>query len=256
MKYSTYNKEIKYIIKQVKQASKIIAAGLKNRVILDKGSDDLVTDLDLAVEKFLINKMNKRFKGFSVVSEEYNPEGKMNEKCYTIDPIDGTINFANNLGHWCIQVGLIQDGKNIASVMFFPTEKEMFTATLGGGAFLNGKPIHVNSNEPSKVLYNFVVSKSAKFDATDLLRDVTTSVSRHERALGSQSAAFANVAAGRLGGSIFGAYSRWDIEPGRLLILEAGGTIIEKQNKYIIAANTKETAKAFNECVKKYYIAK
>ncbi len=256
MKYSTYNNEIQYIIKQVKSAAKIIRTGLKNKVVLDKGKDDLVTDLDFAVEKFLLKKMNHKFKNFSVVSEEYNPEGKMSENCFTIDPIDGTINFANGLGHWCIQVALIKEGKNVASVMYFGNEDELFTATLGGGAFLNGKPIHVNNIEKSKVLYNFVVSKSASFSAIDLLKDITNKVSRHERVLGSQSCAFAYVACGRLGACVFGAYSRWDIEPGRLLVSEAGGHIIEKKGKYILAANNAEVGNAFNAEVKKYYNAK
>ncbi len=256
MRYKTYNSEAHYITKVVMQASKIIKHGIKNKMVMDKGSDDLVTNLDLDVEKYILEKMNQKFVGYSVVSEDFNPDGKLSDNCFTIDPIDGTINFANGLGHWCIQVALIRGGKNIVSVMYFPVEKELYTATLGGGAYLNGKPIHVNSNEPSKVLYNFVVSKSATFEATELLKDITKNVSRHERVMGSQSSAFAQVACGRLGGFIFGAYSRWDIEPGRLLIEEAGAVIKEQVGKYVVAGNTEKTATAFNEYVKNYYAEK
>lgn len=256
MKFKTYNQEANFIIKAVKQASKIIKSGLKNKVVSDKGNDDLVTNLDYEVEKFLLKKMNKKFKDFSVVSEEFNPDGKMSENCFTIDPIDGTINFANGLGHWCIQVALIKGGKNVVSVMYFVNENELFTATLGGGAFLNGKPIHVNNLETNKVLFNFVISGSVKFSAVDLLDDITKNVSKHERVLGSQSSAFANLACGKLGACVFGAYSRWDIEPGRLLVSEAGGTIIDQKGKYIIGANNKTVCKAFNDEVKKYYNVK
>ena len=253
MKYKTYNEEANFITKVVLDASKIIKKNLNNVHASFKGKDDIVTNVDIEIENFIISKMKEKFPNHSIVSEEFNPDGKMSENCYTIDPIDGTVNFANGLGHYGIQIALVTGGKNVVSVIFFPNENELFTATLGGGAWLNGKPISVRKTPFRDMLYHFVISHKAKFDSFEILNEIKTKVSRHVRIMGSQSGAFANVACGRLGATVFGCFTRWDFEPGRLLVEEAGGKFLEVKNKYVIAGFDEEAVKVFDEIVSKYY---
>lgn len=251
MEFKTYSNEANYIIKVVKDAYKII----KNQDIEEfkKGSDDLFTNLDLACEKFIVEKLRKKFKDFAIVSEEYNANKKMEKNCFTIDPIDGTENFANGLPHWSIQVAMIENGKNVVSVLYFPIENELFVATLGGGAYLNEKPIHVNVRPDKESVYNFVISHTKNVAREELLNELGQKVSRHSRNFGSQSYAFACVACGRLGATLFGKYTRYDIEPGRLLVLEAGGAIAETPGEFIIAASNKSFAKNMYAVAKKYF---
>lgn len=253
MKYKTYNSEVNYMVKTVLDAYKIIKSGKMN--VWEKEEDNYVTNLDLEVEKFILSRMQQRFPEHSVVSEEFNPEGKMSENCYTIDPIDGTVNFSSGLGHWAIQVALISGGKNVASVLYFPVENELFTATLGGGAFLNGKQIHVSNTETKSTVYNYVVSHKKCVDDMGLLESLRT-VSRHFRSMGSQSSAFANLACGRIGATVFGAYSRWDIEPGRLLASEAGAKFADHEGEYIIAGNSDDIVQKMDDIAKKFLLHK
>lgn len=250
MEFKTYSNEANYLIKVVKDAYKII----KNQNIEEfkKGSDDLFTNLDLACEKFIVEKLRKKFKDFAIVSEEFNAGVKMEKNCFTIDPIDGTENFANGLPHWSIQVAMIEGGKNVVSVLYFPVENELFVATLGGGAYLNNEPIHVNVRPDKESIYNYVISHTKNIDREALALDISK-ISRHSRNFGSQSYAFACVACGRLGATLFGKYTRYDIEPGRLLVLEAGGAITETPGEFIIAASNKSLAQNLYKTAKKYF---
>ena len=251
MEFKTYSEEANYIIKVVKDAYKII----KDQKIEEfkKGSDDLFTNLDLACEKFIVEKLRKKFKDYAIISEEFNAGQKMEKNCFTIDPIDGTENFANGLPHWSVQVAMIEGGKNVVSVLYFPVENELFVATLGGGAYLNGSPIHVNVRPDKESIYNFVVSHTKNVDREKMIDEIGKKISRHSRSFGSQSYAFACVACGRMGATLFGKYTRYDIEPGRLLVLEAGGAIAETPGEFIIAASNKSLADGMYDVAKKYF---
>ena len=65
------------------------------------GENDLVTNLDLEVENFLIDETKKEYPDFDIVSEEFNTNNEVTKNCFIIDPIDGTINFANNSNSLC-----------------------------------------------------------------------------------------------------------------------------------------------------------
>ncbi len=250
MRYKTYNSEIQFLIKIVKKASKLIKN--KEFKVWEKKPDDFVTSLDIEVEKFILSKMKERFPNHVPISEEFNSNAEISDNAYTIDPIDGTVNFANYLSGWSIQIALKTEGKFIASVIYFPIEHELFSATLGSGAYLNNKPIHVSNTESSKIVYNFAVAHTSSVDSMGLLREITK-ISRHFRNIGSQSSAFCNLACGRLGATLFGGYNLWDIEPGRLIASEAGASFADHAGKYIIAANCKDTAQKFDAITIKYF---
>lgn len=73
--------------------------------ITNKGGEyDLITNLDLKIEKFLIDEIKKNYPNFDIVSEEFNNNNQITENCFIIDPNDGTINFSNNIPLWGIQI--------------------------------------------------------------------------------------------------------------------------------------------------------
>ena len=83
--------ELKFLIETVKEASKIITEDFE---VNAKGTQgDLVTNLDYEIEKFILNKINNQYPNFDVVSEEFNSKKELTENCFTVDPLDGTVNF-------------------------------------------------------------------------------------------------------------------------------------------------------------------
>ncbi len=116
------------------------------------GENDLVTNLDLEIEKYLINEIKKNYPDYNIVSEEFNENGKVTDNCFIIDPIDGTINFANNLPLWGIQIACRTEGRTVASIISFPKLNEVYYADETG-AYLNDQKISVHEVPIKNTLY-------------------------------------------------------------------------------------------------------
>ncbi len=229
-------KDLKFLIKIVKQASKLITTNVQVSPKDDKG--DLVTNCDFEVERFLIDKIKKNYPNFDIISEEFGKTEKLTENCFTIDPIDGTINFANGLPLWGIQVGCIRNGKTCAAVIYLPAMKDIFYADEAG-AYKNGKPIHVCNLKPESVLY-VGEKKFSSEKENHLLR----------RELFSSAVFFAWLSCGRLGAYIFSKnLHSWDCVPG-IFIAEQAGAVYCENKKFKIVANSLETVKYFEEIFK------
>lgn len=100
----------------------------------------------------MIHKIKENYSDFSIVSEEtYNKEN-LTDNCFIIDPLDGTINFAHGIPLWGIQVACIKNKKTCAAVIYLPRLNELYYADENG-AFLNDKPISVNSWDIHRGIY-------------------------------------------------------------------------------------------------------
>ena len=110
-----------------------------------KNPKDLVTDVDREVEHFLRGKIMQAFPDHAILGEE---EGISNtgrsEYQWIIDPIDGTTSFVHGAPLYSVSVGLYRNGKPYAGAIYVPRLDELYSASLGKGAFCNGKPIHVS----------------------------------------------------------------------------------------------------------------
>ena len=231
------NKELEFLKRVVIEANKLITEDFEVKAKDDKG--DLVTNFDYEIEKFIIGEIKKEYPEFDIVSEEFNSDGKLTKNCFTIDPIDGTINFANKLPEWVIQVACVKDGKTVAAVIYAPRFNELFSADESG-AYLNDKKISVNKLPVKKCLYE-VFGKN-RIPANKRM----FSFSRHLRNIGCAGIGYAYVAAGRFGGVIFRNETLWDYIPGMYIAKQAGAYIINEDECYI-AANTKEFAEILKE---------
>ncbi|MBN9663980.1 MAG: inositol monophosphatase, partial [Acidobacteria bacterium] len=109
-----------------------------------KGEYDLVTEADRASEKLVVERLKNHFPTHSVLGEEGGLRDNASEYCWYVDPLDGTTNFAHSYPAFNVTLGLERAGELIAGVIFDPVRQEMFAAELGGGAFLNGRRIHVS----------------------------------------------------------------------------------------------------------------
>ena len=114
--------------------------------IAKKGTIDLVTEVDLAIERMFRALIAERFPDHQVLAEEMGGSSTVPPgPCWVFDPIDGTTNFAHGLPIFCASLALEFGGVAEVAAIYDPTREELFTAERAGGAFLNGRPIHVSS---------------------------------------------------------------------------------------------------------------
>ena len=112
-----------------------------------KGRADIVTDVDLAAERVILDLVQSEYPQFSILSEESSPIETGSPYTWVIDPIDGTRNYAEGIPHFCVVVALAKGNDTVMGVTYDPIKEETFTAELGRGAFLNGSPIAVSDRQ-------------------------------------------------------------------------------------------------------------
>ena len=224
--------ELKFLTDIVKDASKLITDDFQVKA---KGSEgDLVTNFDFEIEKFIIEKIKKVYPDFAIVSEEFNSKNGLEKNCFTIDPIDGTVNFAHNIPLWGIQVACIKNGEPCAAVIYLVKLNELFCADETG-AYLNGKKIKVNPMYMKNGL--FVVEGSNRYPSIIKMQKYALK----PRVYNCACIDFAWVACGRLDGVIFTSDTIWDYTPGLYIAKQAGAVVINEPKSHI-AANTPELA--------------
>ncbi len=115
----------------------------------DKSKGNPVTEADLEVDRFLRDKLRAARPDYGWLSEETEDDAaRLNAKTvFVVDPIDGTIGFIKGRPHFTICAGIVRDGEPIAGAVYNPITEECFTAAKGGGARLNGVPIHPSGRE-------------------------------------------------------------------------------------------------------------
>ncbi|MDO5556751.1 MAG: inositol monophosphatase [Clostridia bacterium] len=230
-------KELEFLIDVVKNASLLINEDFEVKA---KGEDgDLVTNFDFEVEKYIIERIKEKYPDFKIVSEEYNSHNELSDNCFTIDPIDGTINFAHNIPLWGIQVACIKNSKTCASVIYLPRLNELYYADENG-AFLNNKKIQINNCSLTKGVYTIEGPNRLPGQAK------MKQINKQCRDFYCTCLNFVWVASGRLSGTIFTQDSYWDYVPGQFIVEKAGGVIYNSNGSHI-AANSKEFLELLKE---------
>lgn len=194
-----------------------------------KGAIDLVTDVDLAVERMCRAHLGRAFPDHQVLGEEYGVTGAGGAShVWIFDPIDGTTNFAHGLPIFCSALALEVDGRVDVAAIYDPTRDELFTAERGRGAWLNGARMHVSAQETlidSLLVTGFPYSVHGGREEVLSLFDAFMGRSRAVRRLGSAALDICYVAAGRMDGFWEQGLGPWDIAAAALLVEEAGGQI-------------------------------
>ena len=198
-----------------------------------KGRADIVTDVDLAAEKAILDLVRAEFPDFSILSEESDPIHTGSPYTWVVDPIDGTRNFAEGIPHFCVVVALAKGDQMLVGVTYDPLKEELFTAQQGQGAFLNGNPMSVsNRQEVADSILGFdlgYVDEKAG-TALDMMRSLWPGL-QSMRLMGSAALGLAYAAAGRIDLYFHHSLSPWDIASGLLLAREAGGEVVDRQGK-------------------------
>ena len=190
-----------------------------------KGKQDYLTATDGAVELFVREQIAKRFPGDAVLGEEGG--GAVDgPRLWIVDPIDGTANFARQIPHFCISLGLMVEGALQAGAIYAPMSDELFIAQLGKGAWLNGEPMRVSA-VAELTAASVEIGWSTRIPVQTYL-DMAGKAAHagcQVRRAGSGALGLAYVAAGRCEGYAEAHINAWDVAAGLLLVTEAGGRV-------------------------------
>lgn len=190
-----------------------------------KGVQDFVSVADQAVETLIRERLAQLFPGEAILGEEgggADTDGPL----WIIDPIDGTSNFLRGIPQWGIIMAYCENRRAKVGVIYDPVHDLMYAATENGGAFCNGRPIHVQGPDVP-----FGRSLSISYVASTPI-DVFLTMSRtimeqriDLRRIGSSAIALTHVAAGRMSAHYASRSYSWDAVAGLLIAKEAGGTV-------------------------------
>ncbi|ANE44855.1 histidinol phosphate phosphatase [Deinococcus puniceus] len=190
---------------------------------------DLVTEVDGEAERVIRAVIAETYPDHAVLGEEEGL-GEIEAKSdfrWVVDPLDGTVNYAHGYPVFCASVALEYRGEAIAGAVFDPTRDELFTATLGGGSFLNGQPLAVSATPtlttPALVATGFPYDNSGERNLALVARLLRLGIP--VRRPGAAALDLCNVACGRMDAYWEIGVKRWDVAAGSLILQEAGGHV-------------------------------
>jgi len=197
-----------------------------------KGTIDLVTEADVAVETMFRTMIAGRFPDHTILAEEFGEDASTRgaSHCWVFDPIDGTNNYAHGLPIFCSSLALEIDGIGEIGAVYDPTRRELFVAERGGGAFLNGEPMQVSN---ASTLVDSMLVTGFPYDIHKRIPEIVglfgdfVGRARAVRRLGSAALDLCYIAAGRMDGFWEQDLKPWDIAAGAIIVEEAGGKVTD-----------------------------
>ena len=209
-------------------AAVLSGRGLPERVT-EKGHADLVTEVDEAAERVILEQLRLHFPEDAVMAEESSADATSEGRIWIIDPLDGTANFVHGHPYACVSIALADEEGLAVGVVHAPFFGEVYHAVRGGGAFLNDRPIRVSEvSEGRAGLYaTGFPFKAGKGDPGVYMQMVAEVVANSHgvRRAGAAALDCAYVAAGRCDAYFENGVSPWDVAAGLLLVAEAGGRV-------------------------------
>ena len=194
---------------------------------------DVVTHTDREVESFVRDRLAVLRPGDGFFGEEGAPDASTTGLTWVVDPIDGTVNFVYGIPQWAVSIAVVDGGPDpltwraLAAVVANPTSGETFTASLGGGAWLDGGRLAVNepaSLEQSMLATGFSYDAARRVQHAEALVKVVGRV-RDLRRLGAASLDLCAVASGRVDAYVERGLKPWDHAAGALVAAEAGAIV-------------------------------
>ncbi|MEX0709672.1 MAG: inositol monophosphatase family protein [Chloroflexota bacterium] len=237
---TAHDADLEFAVHLAGRAGELLAASYERVGRVDRKSKrDVVTDVDYASEALVIEAIRGRFPADAILAEESGrhersdggrpaagpARGRWSRRTWVIDPLDGTVNYANGIPYFCVSIGLIEAGSPAVGVIFDPLRGDLYAATADGPATLNGARVRASTKEQ---LGDFVVSL-AIIGRGGIARERRVAHEiRISRRMGSASLALAYVAGGRFDALVQnGGLSHWDIAAAGLIAERAGATVTD-----------------------------
>lgn len=207
---------------------------LEKKYIHTKSRAELVTDFDRQANRLIIRQLLAAFPEDGVVAEEGGDRTTRSGYTWIVDPLDGTTNFVTRLPYFCVSIALMVNGVPILGLIYAPLTNECFTAVVGHGARLNGRPTAVsrtNALKRSIIAVSYGHSRQAVASAIAISHRLRLATN-HLRHAGSAALDLANLAAGRIDATVMaGPLRSWDVAAGIVIAREAGGEVSDAQGQ-------------------------
>lgn len=198
-----------------------------------KSPGDITTELDARSEAAIFARIRAAYPDHARLGEE-SGEGAGDSGAspyrWIVDPLDGTVNYVHSIPYYAVSVSLEVDGAAVLGVVADPERREFFSAVRGGGAFCNGRPLHVARRTRLDEAVIGTVVPPPKWPGVDGYLEQFCNVARNAAGMrrgGAAALDLAYVAAGRLDGFFVVSLKRWDLSAGALLVQEAGGAVAD-----------------------------
>ena len=223
---------------------------MRSKTHPDAKTYDLVSDADIESEHAIANALRLEFPDHAMLGEENLQADTDSEHLWVIDPLDGTNNFAHGVLQFAVSIAYYHQGQPMVAAVFNPARDEMYTATQGGGASLNGQPLQVSDCD---TLGQSLIGCGFYYDRGEMMKKTLSAVQdffeqdiHGIRRFGSAALDLCHVASGQFGGYFEYQLSPWDFAAGALIVTEAGGRISTAQGDplplkttSILASNTR-----------------
>jgi len=209
--------------------------GLNQETIRQKlGHFDIVTEADLASERFILSELAAAYPNYGIISEETNQRLSEAEWVWIVDPLDGTTNFAHGLPIYGVNIGLAHKGYPLLGVTYEPANNHTYWAVRGQGAWRRDgnveTPLHVsriNELRSAVMATGFQYARTGAGCARHTEFAILDSMTQSVRRLGAASMTMVWVASGNLEAYWETGLKAWDFAPGWVMVEEAGGLLTE-----------------------------
>lgn len=205
--------------------------------VKDAGPTDLVSRADTAAEAAIVEILAAERPGDGILGEEGASATGTGARRWVVDGIDGTFNFLSGIPHWCVAVGLEEDGARRAAAVYDPTPDELFAVGPGHPTTLNGTPVQIRHGRSLAQAAVTTYLRDDKIEDRGAALSTLVEAIGVVRAGGAGTLELAWVAAGRVDAWVQPNPSPWDWTPGAALVTGAGGvaTVLDGEPAWHVA---------------------
>lgn len=237
-----------FAIDIARRAGALLLEGLKSQPRIElKSPFEVVTDMDRASEQLILSAIRAEFPGHAILAEESGGAFDGAQPTWLIDPLDGTNNYAHGFPCFAVSLALWAEQQPLLGVVYDPLRDELFSASAGGGAYCNDRPLQVSrvttlgaALVSTGFPYNYASSASNNLREFDRVQARCQGVRR----AGAAALDLAYVAMGRLDAHWEIDLKPWDTGAAALILREAGGRLSDKcggpwqiHDEWLIASN-------------------
>ncbi len=232
---STTGKSPVHVVSQIAvNAGQILMRKFKGpQEVSFKGINDPVTDVDIKVESYIIDRLMIEYPYDGFLAEESDSTPGTSGYTWIIDPLDGTRNYVMGIPFFSLVIALAYRGEVVLGVTYDPVRKEMFHALRDEGSYLNNVPIHIpREKKMGNILLGYDLGglNQEAYSAIEMILHLLPQL-QSTRSFGSAALGLAYISCGRLDIYFHNNLAVWDAASGILLVREAGGVVTDKHNK-------------------------